>query len=381
MREVHVLCYVGFNVVLPASLGFRDVYMSFSHANLHTPVAIRLAFEMTWDMETEEVFRVGMPRFTDGRPTNAPVGEPPQYTLRTSPSVPFETAWVQSARGDPSTPYADSALLIRIRDVSKLPHSGDLVELEVLADNGIYAFCSLPASFNTQSARPIEAFVLTSSTSARIANTLTGTFRNVSDPQVTAAIHHEQMGPGCDQLSYCSGHGLCDFCPERCVCFDGFGSAQDLEYTGQGLAPSCRDRVCPLGVAVASVPSSASRAHGLAECSNAGVCDRFTGTCKCHEPWTGTACDKLRCPNDCSGHGTCVSMAEMTRLSEAMPLMDPDAAVEYGVDQHGAAWDADVVRGEPSCLSSCHTHTLNIYTRLYSHYVCYLSFTTPYAYA
>jgi hypothetical protein len=320
--------------------------MSFSHTNLRTPVAIRLAFEMTWDMETKEVFRVGMPRFTDGRPVNAPVGESPQYTLRTSPSLQFETAWVQSARGDPVTPYADSALLIRVRDVSKLPRSGDRIELEVLADNGIFAYCSFPASFNVQSARPLEAFLLTSSTSPRIANTPTGTLRNVSDPTVTAVIHHDQMGPGCDRLAYCSGNGLCDFCPERCVCFDGYGSPQDLMYTGPGLAPSCRDRVCPVGVAVAAVPSSASRAHGLAECSNAGICDRFTGTCHCREPWTGTACDKLRCPNDCSGHGACVSIAEMARLPEAMPLTDPDKPLEYGVDKQGIAWDADVMRGE-----------------------------------
>jgi hypothetical protein len=100
-----------------------------------------------------------------------------------------------------------------------------------------------------------------------------------------------------------------------------------------------------VGVAVAGIPSSNTHAHAPVECSNAGVCDRFTGTCKCHEPWTGTACDKLRCPNDCSGHGACVSMTEMTRLPEALPLKDPGQSVEYGVDKWGAAWDADIMRG------------------------------------
>lgn len=326
-------------------LGFTEVYMNFSHGDLRVPVAFTIAFEMTWDMELEEVLRVGMPRFTDGRAVGAPIGETPQYTLRLSPSVQFEAAWVQSARGVAATPYADSAVLIRIRDVLRLPRAGDRIRLEVLADNGLFAYCSFPASFNVQSARPLEAFTLTSSTSGRVANTPTRTLRNVSDSTVTAAINHDQMGPGCDKLAYCSGHGLCDFCLERCACFDGFGSEADLVYTGAGLAPSCRDRVCPVGVAVAALPSSGSHAHDPVECSNAGVCDRFTGTCQCHEPWTGTACDKLRCPNDCSGHGACASITEMTRLPEALPLMDPDRAVEYGVDQRGAAWDADVMRG------------------------------------
>jgi hypothetical protein len=48
-------------------------------------------------------------------------------------------------------------------------------------------------------------------------------------------------------------------------------------------------------------------AHGVVECSGRGSCDRATGSCKCVDGYTGDACQRTACPNDCSGHGTCQS--------------------------------------------------------------------------
>ncbi len=53
--------------------------------------------------------------------------------------------------------------------------------------------------------------------------------------------------------------------------------------------------------------SNGNTAHQLVECSARGVCDRVSGSCACVEGYTGDACQRTVCPNDCSGHGVCQS--------------------------------------------------------------------------
>jgi hypothetical protein len=50
------------------------------------------------------------------------------------------------------------------------------------------------------------------------------------------------------------------------------------------------------------------------ECSNKGLCNRKTGDCECFDGYTGTACVRAACPNDCSGHGTCESIKELAEM-------------------------------------------------------------------
>ena len=59
--------------------------------------------------------------------------------------------------------------------------------------------------------------------------------------------------------------------------------------------------------------------HYYMECSNRGLCDRKTGTCECFDGYSGASCQRQRCPNDCSGHGTCETVAELT--SSAAPKL------------------------------------------------------------
>lgn len=56
-------------------------------------------------------------------------------------------------------------------------------------------------------------------------------------------------------------------------------------------------------------PWNPNTAHNLIECSGKGICDRAAGSCKCATGYTGDACQRTVCVNDCSGHGVCQSQA------------------------------------------------------------------------
>jgi len=51
--------------------------------------------------------------------------------------------------------------------------------------------------------------------------------------------------------------------------------------------------------------------HFYMECSNQGLCDRSTGTCECFDGFSGRGCSRSSCPEDCSGHGVCLTVAEL----------------------------------------------------------------------
>jgi hypothetical protein len=58
---------------------------------------------------------------------------------------------------------------------------------------------------------------------------------------------------------------------------------------------------------------SADEGHYYMECSNRGLCDRKTGLCECFDGYTGRACARQACPNDCSGHGVCHTVDELRK--------------------------------------------------------------------
>ncbi|CAN0399749.1 unnamed protein product, partial [Discosporangium mesarthrocarpum] len=71
------------------------------------------------------------------------------------------------------------------------------------------------------------------------------------------------------------------------------------------------------------------------ECSNVGTCSRDRGACICPPGYTGSACQRLECPNNCSGKGLCATLSQ--------------AAEMYGMTRNAGVgsyvyslWDADM---------------------------------------
>ena len=93
--------------------------------------------------------------------------------------------------------------------------------------------------------------------------------------------------------SSCSGHGTCG-AENLCSC--------DASW---GTAPDCSLRECPAAVSWGTKPYAASLAHKVIECAGVGICVPATGRCACPVGFTGQACERLACPNDCNGQGTC----------------------------------------------------------------------------
>ena len=54
---------------------------------------------------------------------------------------------------------------------------------------------------------------------------------------------------------------------------------------------------CPAGVAWADKAYGSNTAHQSVACSNAGVCDYNTGSCKCYSGFTGNACQRSKFQN------------------------------------------------------------------------------------
>jgi hypothetical protein len=143
----------------------------------------------------------------------------------------------------------------------------------------------------------------------------------------------------CPGETECSGHGYCTGSPQfRCMCVDGYTSGD------------CSVRTCPKGIAWFDQPvSTDNNAHAYAECSSVGVCDLSRGECVCPTPFTGAACERMRCPpgdeNSCTGHGRCLTMAELAmhaRTADGEPL----PAVTYGATPNKpSTWDFNKIQG------------------------------------
>lgn len=111
----------------------------------------------------------------------------------------------------------------------------------------------------------------------------------------------------------CSGHGNCGV-NDKCSCYKG--------YRGN----ACEQRTCDHSISWNIVAEEATSSitdktggsfklvtHTLEECSSKGECDRDSGECKCFDGYTGKGCRRMKCDDDCSGHGRCKTLYDVAR--------------------------------------------------------------------
>ena len=154
----------------------------------------------------------------------------------------------------------------------------------------------------------------------------------------------------------CNGHGSCGI-SNVCTCYPQWdGGAADCSARKCNIMPQfptfsmltstfhcCPSGVCPSGTAWADKAYASDSAHRDAECSNAGICDRGTGNCKCFAGYTGNACQRSTCPTDCSGHGVCSTIGDVSLYDGP----DYDSTIQFAGDGFGplySNWDKNSVQ-------------------------------------
>lgn len=324
---------------------FTPPVMTMTHQQLLVPVGFTIDTRMDWTIESDEVITFTMPRFTNSVTTNgvtAGGGDVAWGNVRITPSMKFDARWTEGSYVDAAGPFTSSLLQIRLKtgvDLGENP----VVSITVDTDMGFNVYCGFPNSFT------VELGVMKTDVPVFFAYSSLNALRGRSNDDVINYApfgNYPSVGEGCTAWGNCNNNGDCDYCFEKCLCRKGFGNVtEDRPYTGGGFDISCKTRMCPSGRAITDVATSASQAHAFTECSNAGICDRTLGVCSCFYPFTGAACDRLMCPNDCSGHGKCMLMSELALRNQAQPTQYAD--FEYGTAETitTTTWDANAMTG------------------------------------
>lgn len=147
-------------------------------------------------------------------------------------------------------------------------------------------------------------------------------FARVSPPKETAYVHAAARLEGNELglLAYYSFDERGDLALDRTRTA---GSGRDREFatTTSDVPSEMNARV--LGEAP-RVISDAPFLPCIAHCNMQGMC--WNGTCECEEWFGGRACQKLMCPNYCSGNGHCVLDNSTMRYAEILALNISSAA-------------------------------------------------------
>ena len=117
-----------------------------------------------------------------------------------------------------------------------------------------------------------------------------------------------------------------------------------------------------------AVSKWADEGHFYMECSNAGACDRTEGSCLCFAGYTGLACARTTCPSDCSGHGTCMNVQELSVKSPNKLSLHVEAtmgstwvATDVAATGHVASGDS-VFLGEQMTYEADNLYTVGLVT-------------------
>lgn len=122
-----------------------------------------------------------------------------------------------------------------------------------------------------------------------------------------------------------------------CTCSNGFQGAD------------CSERICPYGIAWSDEATGIDIAHASSECSNRGICNRKNGRCLCMEGYTGAACERLKCQNDCNNFGHCLTLEKIAENTRFILIFIPSSSYFIFRDElsqsfvYEKIWDSDKI--------------------------------------
>lgn len=220
--------------------GFSFGSLNFSSTSLQIPIDITIKITTTRALYEYEAIIIHMPGFTrlipGGAPTNAIeiAGNIAFGQLTIAPSIGWLGEFIEGTNLGNATdlPYAGSYFsFVPVYRESPLAALTNIT-FKVYLSNGIGAYCGFPTSFpyNTAIVYRQNLDEMFSVTSNATGNVTTHLFDNVVG-----------IGNGCINLESCNGNGGCDYCFERCHCFDGYGSSTDVVTVGRNLDGTCAE--------------------------------------------------------------------------------------------------------------------------------------------
>lgn len=110
----------------------------------------------------------------------------------------------------------------------------------------------------------------------------------------------------CEELNYCSGHGLCQR-GGLCICdpgWEGLSCSQPLcpsLCSGHGSCAASGGCVCDAGFK--GVICNQQMCLGGGNCTGHGTCIASSGICVCEKGFLGGACNVIDIAQKCSNHG------------------------------------------------------------------------------
>ena len=141
---------------------------------------------------------------------------------------------------------------------------------------------------------------------------------------------------------HASGYDTAITSKDTCTCFSKTEDGNQV-YAFQGA--DCSQMTCAHGNSWDAAPMGTNSHNVMAECSDRGICNRKTGDCQCFPGYDGKGCRRTTCPNDCSSHGVCRTVHEITKLMSENTDMASLSGFDYTNIKYDTAWDKDRIRG------------------------------------
>lgn len=138
------------------------------------------------------------------------------------------------------------------------------------------------------------------------------------------------------------GYDITKIKKDTCTCFS---KMEDGELVYAFQAADCSQMTCAYGQSWDAPPDAVNSHNIMAECSDRGICNRKNGECDCFPGYEGKGCRRTTCPNDCSSHGVCRTVHELTKLMSENTLWDTFSGFNYLDIKYDTAWDSDRIRG------------------------------------